>query len=156
VVTVGTIHGGDAFNIVPAEVKLSGTIRTYNASVRDIVCGRLSQLCTGVAQAYGATAEVSIDGLTPAVVNAPEVANVVRQAAVVAIGSENVLTGERTTGSEDASFFLQQIPGCYFFLGSADPGKEFNAPHHNPSFDIDETVLAVGVSVIAQAVAHYV
>ena len=156
VVTVGTMRGGDAFNIVPAQVELSGTIRTFDSRVRDVVWSRMREVCEGVAQAYGATAEVLLDSLTPAVVNDPDVAEVVRQAAEAVLGPQNVLSGEKTTGSEDASFFMQDIPGCYFFLGSADASRKLNPPHHNPAFDIDETVLTVGVSVLAQAVAHYV
>jgi len=155
VVTVGTIHGGDAFNVVPALVELSGTIRTFDPRVRDVVRSRLRELCEGVAGAYAASATVDVGALTPAVVNDPEVAGVVRAAAQAVLGQENVLSSEKTTGSEDASFFMQDIPGCYFFLGSADPSAESPPPHHNPAFDIDETVLTVGVSVLAQAVAQY-
>ncbi len=155
VVTVGTIHGGDAFNVIPNEVKLSGTIRTYDLSVREIVVRRMGVLTDQIARAYGATAEFAVDGLTPAVVNDPEVADVVREAAAAVLGAENVLTGEKVTVSEDAAFFMQDVPGCDFFLGSANASRGLDAPHHNPRFDVDEEVLSVGAGVMLQAVAQY-
>jgi amidohydrolase len=71
------------------------------------------------------------------------------------VGPENVLAGERTMGSEDASLFMQDIPGCYFFVGSANAERGLDAPHHNPHFDFDEDALPLGVAVLMQAVAHY-
>jgi len=71
------------------------------------------------------------------------------------LGPENVSTGERTMGSEDAAYFMRQVPGCYFFLGSANAQKGLNAPHHNPSFDFDEDALPLGVAIMMQALAHY-
>jgi amidohydrolase len=155
VVTVGAIHGGDAFNIIPAQVNLTGTIRTYSPDVRATVLRRVREVMEGVAAACGAQAELEITPLTPAVTNNADVAQVVRAAAEAVVGPENVSTGERTMGSEDAAYFMQQIPGCYFFLGSANAEKGLNAPHHNPGFDFDENVLPLGVAVFMQALAHY-
>jgi metal-dependent amidase/aminoacylase/carboxypeptidase family protein len=80
---------------------------------------------------------------------------VVRAAAEAVVGSENVSTGERTMGSEDAAYFMRQVSGCYFFLGSANAEKRLNAPHHSPGFDFDEHVLPLGVAIFMQALAHY-
>ena len=155
VVTVGTVHGGEIFNVIPAQVELSGTLRTYNPHVSETVVRRVRQVIEGVAAACGATAELEIVPLTPAVINDAGVAAVVRAAAEAAIGPENVSTGERTMGSEDAAFFLQAVPGCYFFLGSANAERGLSVPHHNPRFDIDEDVLTIGVAVLMHALAHY-
>jgi len=155
VVTVGTVHGGDAFNIIPAQVNLTGTIRTYNPNVRETVLRRVREVIEGVATACGATAELEITPLTPAVINDAHVAEAVRAAAEAVLGPENVSTGERTMGSEDAAYFMRQVPGCYFFLGSANAQKGLNAPHHNPSFDFDEDALPLGVAIMMQALAHY-
>ena len=76
--------------------------------------------------------------MTPAVINDAEVTGVVRAAAEAVVEPENVLSGERTMGSEDAAFFMQEIPGCYIFLGSANAERGLDAPHHNPRFDFDE------------------
>ena len=155
VVAVGAIHGGSAFNVTPPQVEMTGTIRTYDPATRETVLRRVRQVIEGVAVACGATAELEIIPLTPAVVNDAEVTEVVRAAAEAVVGPENVLSGERTMGSEDASLFMQDIPGCYFFVGSANAERGLDAPHHNPRFDFDEDALPLGVAILMQAVAHY-
>ena len=131
VVSVGAIHGGEAFNVIPSEVKLTGTIRTYEPSTRELVLQRVREVIEGVAAACGASAELEIRPLTPAVINDAKVADVVRRAGQAVLGAEHVTSGERTTGSEDAAFFMQDIPGCYFFLGAANKEKGLTFPHHN-------------------------
>lgn len=155
VVTVSTVHGGDAFNIIPPQVDLSGTIRTYSPQVREMVLRRVREVIEGVAAACGAEADLDIVPLTPAVINNAGVAEVVRSAAEAVVGPENVFSDVRTMGSEDAAFFMQEAPGCYFFLGSANAERELNAPHHNPRFDFDEDALPLGVAVMMHALAHY-
>ncbi len=155
VVTAGTVHGGDAFNVIPAQVEMTGTIRTYSPQVREIVLRRVREVIEGVAVACGAEAELEIVPLTPAVVNDAGVAEVVRAAAEAVVGPENVSSGERTMGSEDAALFMQDVPGCYFFLGSANAERGLDAPHHNPRFDFDEDVLPLGVAILMHALAHY-
>jgi amidohydrolase len=68
---------------------------------------------------------------------------------------QNVSSGERTMSSEDAAIFMQEVPGCYFFLGSANPERGLSAPHHNPRFDFDEDALPLGVAVLMHTLAHY-
>ena len=155
VVTVGSVHGGDAFNVIPAQVDLSGTVRTYSPQVREMVLRRVREVVQGVATACGVTTELEITRLTPAVINDADVASVVRAAAEAVVGPENVLSGGRTMGSEDAAYFMQDVPGCYFFVGSANPERGLNAPHHNPRFDLDEDALVLGVAVVMHALAHY-
>ncbi|MEA3340634.1 MAG: M20 family metallopeptidase, partial [Chloroflexota bacterium] len=144
VVTVGAIQGGDTFNVIPPTVVMEGTMRTYSPQVRETVLRRMREVIEGVAAACGAEAELEIIPLTPALVNDAAVVEVVRAAAEAVIGPENVSSGERTMGSEDAAFFLQEIPGCYFFTGSANAERGLDAPHHNPRFDFDEDALPLG------------
>lgn len=155
VVSVGAIHGGDAFNVIPPTVEMAGTIRTYDPLVRETVLRRVREVIEGVAGACGAQATLELTPLTPAVVNDERVVKVVQAAAEAVLGAENILSAERTMGSEDASFFLQEIPGCYFFLGSANAERGLNAPHHNPHFDFDEDALPLGVAIMMHALAHY-
>jgi len=155
VVTVGSIHGGDAFNVIPPQVELSGTIRTYEPSTRETVLRRVREVIAGVTAACGANAELAITPLTPAVINDSEVTEVVRRAAEAVVGAERVTSGERTMGSEDAAFFMEKVPGCYFFLGAANPEKGLTAPHHNPRFDFDEEALVLGLAILAQVAAFY-
>jgi amidohydrolase len=155
VVTVGMIHGGDAFNIVPAQVALTGTVRSFDPDVREHVLRRMDAIIEGVSSACGVSAEFEDAALTPAVVNDPAVAAVVHAAAEAVVGSEKVLACERTMGSEDAALFMQDIPGCYFFLGSRNAERGLTWPHHNPRFDVDEDVLPIGVAVLTRALAYY-
>jgi amidohydrolase len=155
VVTVAAIQGGQAFNVIPSQVDLGGTIRTYSPEVRETVTRRMREVIEGVASAHNATTELEITLMTPAVINDAEVTEVVRAAAEAVVGPENVFSGERTMGSEDAAFFTQEVPGCYFFLGSADAERGLDAPHHNPRFDFDEDALPLGVAILMQALAHY-
>ncbi len=155
VVSVGSIHGGDAFNVIPPQVEMSGTIRTFDPATRETVLRRVREIVEGVAGTCGAEAELEIRSLTPAVINDAAVAEMVRKAAEVVLGPERVTSGERTMGSEDAAFFMQKVPGCYFFLGSANAEKGLDAPHHNPRFDFDEEALVLGVAILAQTVALY-
>jgi amidohydrolase len=155
VVSVGYMHAGTAANIIPPEVDLGGTIRTYIAEVRDLVFRRLREVADGVAAACGAQAMVEFTEGTLAVVNDATVTEIVRASAEQLVGSENVITGHRTMGSEDASFFMKDVPGCYFFLGAANSARGLDAPHHNPRFDIDEDALPVGVAIMAASLAHY-
>ncbi len=152
VVTVGSFRGGDAFNVIPDYVDLSGTIRTYDEHVRGDVVRRMRQVIEQVAAAHGASADLQVEHLTPAVVNDPEVVRRVRAAAEAVVGAEVVTSGQRTMGSEDAAYFTREVPGCYFFLGSANPEKGLDAPHHNPRFDFDEDVLPAGAAVITAAI----
>ncbi|MFW6135884.1 MAG: M20 metallopeptidase family protein [Chloroflexota bacterium] len=152
VVTVGSFHGGEAFNVIPDHVDLSGTIRTYAAEVREEVLRRVREVVESTAAAHAASAELQIEALTPALINDPDVVEVVREAAEAVLGPESVTSGERTMGSEDAAYLTREIPGCYFFLGSANAERGLDAPHHNPHFDFDEDALPIGVAVITEAI----
>ncbi len=153
-VTVGAIHGGNAFNVIPPQVEMTGTIRTYDPATRETVLRRVREVIEGVAAACGATAELEIIPLTSALINDARITEMVREAAEAVVGPENVSSGERTMGSEDAALFMQDVPGCYFFLGSANAERGLNAPHHNPRFDFDEDALPLGVAILMHALAH--
>jgi amidohydrolase len=155
VVTVGAFHSGDAFNVIPPQARLDGTIRTYDPTVRATVLKRLREVAESTGAACGASVELEIVPLTPALINDAQVTQVARAAAEAVVGPANVQSDERTMGSEDAAFFMQEIPGCYIFLGSANAERGLDAPHHNPHFDFDEQVLTLGVAVLTHALAHY-
>jgi amidohydrolase len=155
VISIGTIHGGDAFNVIPPRVEMTGTVRFFKPEVRELVLRRLREVIEGVAAACGARAELEVHTISPAVINDAETAEVVRHAAETVVGPEQVTVGVKTMGSEDAAFFMEDVPGCYFFLGAANPEKGLVAPHHNPHFDVDEEVLVLGVAILAHAAATY-
>jgi amidohydrolase len=93
--------------------------------------------------------------IVPAVVNASEPAAVVRSAAVSLVGENNVVGG-RTMEAEDMGFILQEVPGCYFFVGSSNEKRELNYPHHHPRFDLDEQALINAAAIMSRAAASYV
>jgi len=155
VLTVGSFQGGNAFNVIPDSVHLEGTIRTFDAQVREEVRARVREVLEGIASACGVSADVEITALSPAVVNDPDVAETVRDAAETILGPERVSSGVRTMGSEDAALFTERIPGCYFFIGSANSERGLDAPHHSPHFDFDEDALPLGVAVMTESVLRY-
>jgi amidohydrolase len=149
VVTVASIHGGDAFNVIPSEVELKGTIRTFDPEIRDLVIGRFHQIIENVAHASECESIIDVKSITPAVYNDPQITTRVQQVAVSLLPDDQHDFQTMTMGSEDMAFVLKQIPGCYFFIGSANEEKGLVAPHHSSKFDFDESILpkAAGLMV---------
>lgn len=151
VVSACSIHGGDAFNVIPPYVEIKGTIRTFKPEVREMVMRRFYEIVDNVSAAMGCTVEREVHVLTPAVVNDSGVTEIVRTAASKVLPAFMVESECKTMGSEDMAYFLQEVPGCFFFLGSANPEKGMNAPHHHPKFNIDEDVLPRAAALMAAA-----
>lgn len=153
VVSVTAIHSGDAFNVIPSSAEMRGTIRTFDPAVRENVLERFHQIVSGVANALGCHADIDIQSLTPALVNDFDVTQRVLE--VAKRNSEFTIEDKFITmGSEDMAFILQQIPGCFIFVGSANHEKGLDAPHHHPSFDIDERALVSAAGFLAQTTAE--
>ncbi len=155
VVTVGTINGGTAFNIIPGHVELTGTIRTFDPDVRETVLSRFEALCQGVAAGMGVEVDLQIELLTPAVVNDPASTELMQRVAEAVLGAENVHADFRTMGSEDMAVFLREVPGSFLFLGSANAGRGLDHPHHSSRFDFDEAALSLGVAILAETTTRY-
>lgn len=156
VVSVTMLHAGQAFNVIPPQATLEGTIRTFEPSVRKTVLQRFEQIAQGVATAMGCQAEVSVKRLTPAVINADEVAHGVQAAARRALPDADLDTsGHLTMGAEDMAFMLEKIPGCYFFVGSANSERGLDYGHHHPKFDFDEAVLPRAAAWMAEAALEF-
>jgi amidohydrolase len=155
VVTVGAIHAGTAFNVIADTAELKGTIRTFDAATRAGIVHRLTEVVESTARALGGRASIEIKVISPATVNDERVARLVRETAIEMLGAEHVTADQLTMTAEDMSEFLSQVPGCFFFIGSANAAQGLNAPHHNPRFDIDEAVLPLGVAVLAEAAWRY-
>jgi amidohydrolase len=151
VISVTTIHGGDAFNVIPSSVELTGTIRTFEPSVRKKILERFHQVVASLADAYDCQVDIDVQSITSAVVNNPMVAEVVQSVAAELFPDNELDPHFSTMGSEDMSAIMEQVPGCYFFIGSANPEKGLVAAHHHPSFDFDERALPRAVALIASA-----
>jgi amidohydrolase len=156
VVSVCTIHGGETFNVIPPAVEMTGTIRTFEPDVRARVLERFKQTVNSVAEAMGCQVEIDLQLLTPATVNQRETALRVQAVAQHLFPHSDVDTSNYTTmGSEDFAFVLDKVPGCFMFIGSANPEKGLDAGHHHPKFDIDEAALPRGAALMAAAVSEY-
>jgi amidohydrolase len=156
VVTVGEFHAGTALNVIADTASLSGTIRYFNPKYKLFFAQRLEQIIAGICQAHGASYELNHWQLYPPVINHPEIAQLVRSVAETVVETSIGVVPEcQTMGGEDMSFFLQAVPGCYFFLGSANPLKQLAYPHHHPRFDFDETALSLGVEMFVRCVEAF-
>ncbi len=156
VVTIGSIHGGTAFNVIPNSVQLHGTARSFTEITGRALPEKIRRIVEGTASACGVRATIRYERTNSATVNDPRVADLVIEAASALLGEENVETDTRTLGGEDMSVYLERVPGCFFFVGCAREGAL--RPHHSPEFDIDERALAVGTVVLeaaARAVANF-
>jgi amidohydrolase len=148
VISITTLKGGKAFNVIPSEVELQGTIRTYKPRIRDLVLERFRQVVHGACNTVGCMAEIDIRSITPAVFNDYEIAKQIQAVAEELFGKESVDKEYRTMGAEDFSYIMKEVPGCFILLGSANPEKGLDYPHHHPKFDFDEDVLPYGVALL--------
>jgi amidohydrolase len=156
VVSVCTIHGGEAFNVIPPSVELTGTIRTFEPEIRSTVLEHFNQTVTSIAAGLGCQVEIEINQLTPATINQPEIAGQVAATARRLLPQSEIDTRNYITmGSEDFAFILEKVPGCFFFIGSANPKKGLDASHHSPKFDFDESILPQAAGLMAAAVADF-
>ena len=147
VVTIGTISGGHNFNIIADEVTLSGTARAYTEENRNLIKTRMAEIIDGVAKTFGAEISFDYEDGYPPTINHTDPANKVLKAAERVVG-EKAGMPYLSMGGEDFSYYLQKIPGCFFFVGSApNDQKLFETPHHCSHFTMDERALLVGPSI---------
>jgi len=151
VVTVTRIHGGEAHNVIPSEVTMEGTVRSLDPAIREEIPGRIRRILTGIAEATRTTVEVQVEQRYPVTVNDPGLARLVAAAAADVVGQARVLEHPPGMGAEDMAYVLHRVPGCYFFVGSANAARGLTAPHHSPRFDFDEEALAIGCEFLLQA-----
>jgi len=151
VLSVTSIHGGDSFNVIPSKVALSGTIRTFAPEVRQRVLKRFQQICIGLGQAYECQVDSELKMLTPAVFNDASITTQVYTTATTSLPNPEIDQQYRVMVSYDMAFILQEIPGTYCFVGSANPTKGLTAGHHHPCFDFDEEALVNAVALVASA-----
>ncbi len=155
VISIGSLHAGQAFNVIPAEVEFHGTIRTFDPDIRRSMLERVYQVLKGVAQASGCQVTFEDELLTPALINDSAVTDVVSRVAERILPQYFIETNYRTMVSEDMAYMLGELPGCYILIGSANPEKGWDAPHHHPRFDIDESVLPIAAALMATVAAEY-
>ncbi|PYP85136.1 MAG: amidohydrolase [Blastocatellia bacterium AA13] len=157
VVTVGKITAGEAFNIIPDTARLSGTVRTFNDEIYREIPVMVERVIKGTTEAFGATYSLDYRRFTPPVVNNSAMCDLVAAAAAEVVGVQNVIRDEsvRTMSSEDMSYFLNRVPGCFFFLGSRNIERGLDHAHHSPLFDIDESAMEIGVNIMTRVIESY-
>jgi amidohydrolase len=138
VVSFGTVKGGTIYNIIPGEVSLTGTVRTFDASVQSLAEKRLREIVEETCKTFGATADFKYEKGYPPLVNPEEMTDFVLETTRKTLGEDKVQEIDPVMGGEDFAYFLQKVPGAFLFFGMGD-GMEF--PHHHPAFDLDEKAL---------------
>jgi amidohydrolase len=154
VVSVTQIAAGHAFNVIPEQATLRGTVRTFGGRFYADAPRLVTETAQGIAAALGARAEVGIRRLTAPLVNDPHMTDLMRSVARDIVGEENVKDGIRTMGGEDMSAFLGRVPGCFAFVGSGRRDGTSH-PHHSPRFDIEEDALAIAAELLSRAALRY-
>lgn len=149
VLTIGYIAGLGDTNVIPDVVKMKGTLRTYDALWREEAHGHIRKICEGIAESMGATCDLEIRKGYPPVNNHEALTQRAQDAAVEYMGAENVVDLEMRPTGEDFSFYQQQIPGCFYRLGTGNEEKGIAAGIHTPHFDIDEEALKIGMGLMA-------
>jgi amidohydrolase len=152
VITVGSVHGGQASNVIPEAVELAGTIRYRDPAVQEKIHAEIEQ-ALAVARVLGGEYELKIRTGPPPVMNDTELVALLREAAGDLLGSEKVKLPEKGMGAEDFAVLAAMAPGVMFRLGCRIDGDERKA--HNPTFDLDERCLPIGVAILAEAALRY-
>jgi amidohydrolase len=152
VLSFGTIHGGTVYNIIPNEVKLSGTVRMFDPKIQTLMKKRLREIVEGTCAAFKAAADFEYEEGYPPLVNDPASVDFVLAVMEKALGKENIIAVDPVMGGEDFAYYLQEVPGAFFFLGAGDGT---NYPHHHPAFDIDEKALPPAAFLMTALALEY-
>lgn len=157
VVSVGSIHGGVRFNIIPEDVEMIGTIRTLDPDMKEVIRERMKVLVPSIAEAYGAKATVDIQDGTAITYNDKALTKQMLPTLVKVAGKENVNLINAITGAEDFSYYQQKVPGLFFFLGGTplDMDPKLAPSHHTPDFFVDDSGMLLGVKALSQLTLDY-
>jgi len=157
VVSVGSIHSGVRFNIIPESLQMIGTIRTLDRDMKEVIRERMKTLVTSIAEAHGAMATVNIQDGTDITYNDPDLTQFAVKSLHKVAGEDNVLLMQAITGAEDFSYFQSQVPGFFFFLGGTplDMAEEDAPSHHTPDFIVDDASMLLGVKAMTQLTLDY-
>lgn len=156
IISTTIFHGGVRENIIPEEVTIGGTIRTLDKKMQEEIQARIVQTATNIAEASGATTEVSFTGKTSVVYNNPELTKKVLPSLQKATNG-NIISMNAVTGSEDYSFFANKVPSVFFYLGGMPANADVTktAAHHTPDFFIDEGGFKTGIKAFCYLVVDY-
>ncbi len=154
VITVGIIRGGERFNIIPMEVHLEGTVRTYDEEIRDVVESRMHQIFSGITAAGGGSYTLDYERGSPATINDEDLGAAMRPTLERIVGTENVVALDPVMGGEDFAYYANEIPGFFFRLGQVVPGTT-SGGHHTPTFMADDSSVPIGMKAMAALLIDY-
>jgi amidohydrolase len=152
VVSFGTVKGGTIYNVIPGEVSLTGTVRTFDSSLQSLAARRLKEITEETCKAFGATAEFKYEKGYPPLVNHEAMVDLVLDVVKKTLGEERIKDIDPVMGGEDFAYFLERVPGAFLFFGMGD-GMEF--PHHHPAFDLDEKALPQAVLLMTSIALEF-
>jgi amidohydrolase len=156
VVTVGQLHAGSAFNIIPDVATLGGTVRALSSDTREKAVTAIKRLCREIAHAYRCTAAVNFNDRTPVTTNDPALAEFFRETAIATLGPARVISMPKAAmWGEDFAFYLDHVPGCFFTLGLQPLDQPTYPTLHNSNFDFNDAAIPVGVEMMTQLALHY-
>lgn len=157
VISVGRINSGIRENIIPETLEMSGTIRTFDVDMQKLIHEKIKVTATKIAESSGARAEVTIDKKMPVTYNDEKLTRQMVNSLNRAAGEKNVVEIPPDTGSEDFAYYLEKVPGMFFFVGACPPGKDpaTAASHHTPDFIMDEGSMLIGLKAMLQVTVDY-
>jgi amidohydrolase len=156
VITIGAIQAGTVSNVIPEDATLRATVRTFDEEVRQHLAERIPALIKGIAVAMRGDADVAYRFGYPSLVNDAAMTDLVREVAREIVGPEKLIEREPGMGGEDMSYFLREVPGCFFRIGSRNPERGLIYGHHHPRFNVDdEAALPIGVAAVASVAMRY-
>ncbi|NND32669.1 MAG: amidohydrolase, partial [Saprospiraceae bacterium] len=157
VISVGKIISGVRNNIIPEYAEMNGTIRTLDVEMQDIIHEKIRKTAMLIGESAGCEVEVEIENYAPVTYNDPELTKMMIPTLERSAGAENLIVSRAVTGAEDFSFFANEIPGLFFFLGGMPKGTSVidAAPHHTPDFFIDDSGLSLGIITLCNLTLDY-
>jgi len=155
VISICSIHAGTVYNVIPMKVSLSGTYRALTTEVNELIKKRIREITKHTCEAFGVKCNINLIDQVPPTINHPETTKFARKIAEKLVGPERVKEVKPTMGGEDFSLYLKKVPGTFLELGTGNPEKGTNKPHHSPVFDVDESVLHIGSALYASLAYAY-
>ena len=155
VITVGSIHSGNRFNVIAGSAELEGTVRYFTREIAGTIEDSMRRVVESTAAMYRCEATLEYSYVTPPLINEEFSSAVAYEAALKTHGAENISKLEKTTGGEDFAYYLKDKPGCFAFIGTKNVEKKTDVAHHNENFDIDEDALIAGSALYAEYAMTY-
>jgi amidohydrolase len=154
-VNIGTIRGGDASNVIAEKVELTGTVRNLDSALRAAMPASLGRIVGRITEEAGASFDLDYQEGYPPVVNDRGMTDLIRRVAGDTLGKDKLLELPPLMASEDMAFYLERVPGCFFFLGAGNPDKGITSPLHSSVFDFDESAMAAGAALFTRLAAAF-